>query len=176
MNRDFCVQRDIPYHHISILCHISSDWLFTCIGRFLQDPVRLGCKCLLRIMVKDQVREGEGEGREGKERERERERESVCVRERERDIQRQGSLTIKLFGIIDSFFFVQPQLQNPIYNLALELAETNYCETVVGTYPTTLFHTLLHRYKLTTNQNSLFRSRDWSSANQGPVFPDSVGS
>ena len=28
----------------------------------------------------------------------------------------------------------------------------------------------------TTNQNSLFRSRDCSSANQGPVFPDSVGS
>eukprot|EP00116_Pleurobrachia_bachei_P018486 sb/3478748/ len=28
----------------------------------------------------------------------------------------------------------------------------------------------------TTNQNSLFRSRDWLSANQGPVFPDSVGS
>eukprot|EP00116_Pleurobrachia_bachei_P017684 sb/3477946/ len=27
-----------------------------------------------------------------------------------------------------------------------------------------------------TNQNSLFRSRDWLSANQGPVFPDSVGS
>eukprot|EP00116_Pleurobrachia_bachei_P016034 sb/3476296/ len=25
-----------------------------------------------------------------------------------------------------------------------------------------------------TNQNSLFRSRDWLSANQGPVFPDSV--
>eukprot|EP00116_Pleurobrachia_bachei_P012122 sb/3472384/ len=25
-------------------------------------------------------------------------------------------------------------------------------------------------------QNSLFRSRDWLSANQGPVFPDSVGS
>eukprot|EP00116_Pleurobrachia_bachei_P004316 sb/3464578/ len=32
------------------------------------------------------------------------------------------------------------------------------------------------RNKLTTNQNSLFRSRDWLSANQGPVFPDSVGS
>eukprot|EP00116_Pleurobrachia_bachei_P000789 sb/3461051/ len=28
----------------------------------------------------------------------------------------------------------------------------------------------------TTNQNSLFRSRDWLSANQGPVFPDLVGS
>eukprot|EP00116_Pleurobrachia_bachei_P003645 sb/3463907/ len=28
----------------------------------------------------------------------------------------------------------------------------------------------------TTNQNSLFRSRDWLSANQGPVFSDSVGS
>eukprot|EP00116_Pleurobrachia_bachei_P007169 sb/3467431/ len=27
-----------------------------------------------------------------------------------------------------------------------------------------------------TNQNSLFRSRDWLSANQGPVFPDSVSS
>eukprot|EP00116_Pleurobrachia_bachei_P014618 sb/3474880/ len=27
----------------------------------------------------------------------------------------------------------------------------------------------------TTNQNSLFRSHDWISANQGPVFPDSVG-
>eukprot|EP00116_Pleurobrachia_bachei_P014573 sb/3474835/ len=27
-----------------------------------------------------------------------------------------------------------------------------------------------------TNQNSLFMSRDWLSANQGPVFPDSVGS
>ena len=26
------------------------------------------------------------------------------------------------------------------------------------------------------NQNSLFRSRDWLSANRGPVFPDSVGS
>eukprot|EP00116_Pleurobrachia_bachei_P017564 sb/3477826/ len=26
----------------------------------------------------------------------------------------------------------------------------------------------------TTNQNSLFKSRDWLSANQGPVFPDSV--
>ena len=25
-----------------------------------------------------------------------------------------------------------------------------------------------------TNQNSLFRSRDWLTANQGPVFPDSV--
>eukprot|EP00116_Pleurobrachia_bachei_P008548 sb/3468810/ len=32
------------------------------------------------------------------------------------------------------------------------------------------------RNKLTTNQNSLFRSRDWLSANQGPVFPDSVAS
>eukprot|EP00116_Pleurobrachia_bachei_P017124 sb/3477386/ len=32
------------------------------------------------------------------------------------------------------------------------------------------------RNKLTANQNSLFRSRDWLSANQGPVFPDSVGS
>eukprot|EP00116_Pleurobrachia_bachei_P007776 sb/3468038/ len=30
--------------------------------------------------------------------------------------------------------------------------------------------------KLTTNQNSLFRSRDWLSANQRPAFPDSVGS
>eukprot|EP00116_Pleurobrachia_bachei_P000746 sb/3461008/ len=30
--------------------------------------------------------------------------------------------------------------------------------------------------KLTTNQNLLFRSRDWLSANQGPVVPDSVGS
>eukprot|EP00116_Pleurobrachia_bachei_P017092 sb/3477354/ len=29
---------------------------------------------------------------------------------------------------------------------------------------------------LTTNQNSLFRSRHWLSANQGPVFLDSVGS
>eukprot|EP00116_Pleurobrachia_bachei_P012106 sb/3472368/ len=28
----------------------------------------------------------------------------------------------------------------------------------------------------TTNQNLLFRSRDWLSANQGPVFPDLVGS
>eukprot|EP00116_Pleurobrachia_bachei_P014994 sb/3475256/ len=28
----------------------------------------------------------------------------------------------------------------------------------------------------TTNQNSLFRSLDWLSANQGPVFPDSVDS
>eukprot|EP00116_Pleurobrachia_bachei_P004888 sb/3465150/ len=27
-----------------------------------------------------------------------------------------------------------------------------------------------------TNQNSLFRSLDWLSANQGPLFPDSVGS
>eukprot|EP00116_Pleurobrachia_bachei_P017300 sb/3477562/ len=29
---------------------------------------------------------------------------------------------------------------------------------------------------VTTNKNSLFRSRDWLSANQGPVFPGSVGS
>ena len=28
----------------------------------------------------------------------------------------------------------------------------------------------------TTNHNSLFRSYDWLSANQGPVFPDLVGS
>eukprot|EP00116_Pleurobrachia_bachei_P010492 sb/3470754/ len=28
-------------------------------------------------------------------------------------------------------------------------------------------------WEVTTNENSLFRSRDWSSANQGPVFPDS---
>eukprot|EP00116_Pleurobrachia_bachei_P009254 sb/3469516/ len=28
------------------------------------------------------------------------------------------------------------------------------------------------RHKLTTNQNSLFRSRDWLLSNQGPVFPD----
>eukprot|EP00116_Pleurobrachia_bachei_P014462 sb/3474724/ len=28
------------------------------------------------------------------------------------------------------------------------------------------------RNKSTTNQNSLFKSRDWLSANQGPVFPD----
>eukprot|EP00116_Pleurobrachia_bachei_P015387 sb/3475649/ len=27
---------------------------------------------------------------------------------------------------------------------------------------------------MATNQNSLFRSRDWLSANQGPVFPDTV--
>eukprot|EP00116_Pleurobrachia_bachei_P016875 sb/3477137/ len=27
-----------------------------------------------------------------------------------------------------------------------------------------------------TNQNSLFRSRNWLSANHRPVFPDSVGS
>eukprot|EP00116_Pleurobrachia_bachei_P017770 sb/3478032/ len=27
----------------------------------------------------------------------------------------------------------------------------------------------------TDRNNSLFRSRDWLSANQGPVFPDSVG-
>eukprot|EP00116_Pleurobrachia_bachei_P012363 sb/3472625/ len=27
-----------------------------------------------------------------------------------------------------------------------------------------------------TNQNLLFRARDWLSANQGPAFPDSVGS
>eukprot|EP00116_Pleurobrachia_bachei_P018351 sb/3478613/ len=27
-----------------------------------------------------------------------------------------------------------------------------------------------------TNQTSLFRSRDWLLANQGPVIPDSVGS
>eukprot|EP00116_Pleurobrachia_bachei_P011169 sb/3471431/ len=32
------------------------------------------------------------------------------------------------------------------------------------------------RLAVTTNQNTLFRSRDWLSANQGPVFPDSVGS
>eukprot|EP00116_Pleurobrachia_bachei_P009033 sb/3469295/ len=32
------------------------------------------------------------------------------------------------------------------------------------------------RNKLTTNQNSVFRSRDWLSTNQGPVFTDSVGS
>eukprot|EP00116_Pleurobrachia_bachei_P016079 sb/3476341/ len=32
------------------------------------------------------------------------------------------------------------------------------------------------RNKLITNQNSLFRSRDWLSANQRPVFPDWVGS
>eukprot|EP00116_Pleurobrachia_bachei_P006379 sb/3466641/ len=31
-------------------------------------------------------------------------------------------------------------------------------------------------YFRTTNQNSLYRSRDWLSANQGPVFTDSVGS
>eukprot|EP00116_Pleurobrachia_bachei_P010546 sb/3470808/ len=30
--------------------------------------------------------------------------------------------------------------------------------------------------QVTTNQKSLFKSRDWLSANQGPVFPDSVGS
>ena len=29
---------------------------------------------------------------------------------------------------------------------------------------------------LATNQNSLLRSRDWLSANQAPVFPNSVGS
>eukprot|EP00116_Pleurobrachia_bachei_P013730 sb/3473992/ len=33
-----------------------------------------------------------------------------------------------------------------------------------------------HRVQSTTNQNSLFRSRDWLSANHGPVFTDSVGS
>ena len=27
-----------------------------------------------------------------------------------------------------------------------------------------------------TNQNSLFRSRDWLTPNQGPVFPDLAGS
>eukprot|EP00116_Pleurobrachia_bachei_P013864 sb/3474126/ len=32
------------------------------------------------------------------------------------------------------------------------------------------------RHKLATNQHSLFRSRDWLSTNQGPIFPDSVGS
>eukprot|EP00116_Pleurobrachia_bachei_P010704 sb/3470966/ len=32
------------------------------------------------------------------------------------------------------------------------------------------------RNKFTTNQNSLFRSRDWLSVNQGPVSPDSVSS
>ena len=31
------------------------------------------------------------------------------------------------------------------------------------------------RNKEAPNQNSLFISRDWFSANQGPVFPDSVG-
>ena len=30
--------------------------------------------------------------------------------------------------------------------------------------------------QVTTNQNSLFRSRDWLLANQGPVFPGLVGS
>ena len=30
--------------------------------------------------------------------------------------------------------------------------------------------------KKTTNQNPLFRSRDWLTANQGPVFPGPVGS
>ena len=29
-------------------------------------------------------------------------------------------------------------------------------------------------FRYTVNQNSLFRSRDWLSANQGPVFPDSI--
>ena len=29
---------------------------------------------------------------------------------------------------------------------------------------------------MTTNQKSLFRSREWLSANQGAVLPDSVGS
>ena len=33
-----------------------------------------------------------------------------------------------------------------------------------------------NKIKQTTNQNSLFRSRDWLSAKQGPVFPGSVGS
>ena len=32
------------------------------------------------------------------------------------------------------------------------------------------------RITSTTNQNSLFKSCDWLSANQGPVFPDSVDS
>eukprot|EP00116_Pleurobrachia_bachei_P018542 sb/3478804/ len=35
---------------------------------------------------------------------------------------------------------------------------------------------LLPPVKLGTDRNKLFRSRDWLSANQGPVFPDSVGS
>eukprot|EP00116_Pleurobrachia_bachei_P018547 sb/3478809/ len=34
----------------------------------------------------------------------------------------------------------------------------------------------INRNKKTTNQNSLFRSFYWLSANQGPIFPDSVGS
>eukprot|EP00116_Pleurobrachia_bachei_P010896 sb/3471158/ len=38
------------------------------------------------------------------------------------------------------------------------------------------FPTGTDRYKKSTNQNSLFKSRDWLSANQGSVFPDSVGS
>eukprot|EP00116_Pleurobrachia_bachei_P018842 sb/3479104/ len=33
---------------------------------------------------------------------------------------------------------------------------------------------LKERDVLTTNQNSLFRSRDWLTANQGPVCPDLV--
>eukprot|EP00116_Pleurobrachia_bachei_P013815 sb/3474077/ len=32
------------------------------------------------------------------------------------------------------------------------------------------------RNNLTINHNSLFRSRDWLSANQGPVFPNPFGS
>ena len=35
--------------------------------------------------------------------------------------------------------------------------------------------TATDRTKSTTNQNPVFRSGDWLSANQGPVFADSVG-
>eukprot|EP00116_Pleurobrachia_bachei_P016231 sb/3476493/ len=32
------------------------------------------------------------------------------------------------------------------------------------------FNSPLNRHKKATNQNTLFRSRDWLSANQGPVY------
>eukprot|EP00116_Pleurobrachia_bachei_P006184 sb/3466446/ len=39
-----------------------------------------------------------------------------------------------------------------------------------------LIHLHVFKNVYLSNLNSLFRSRDWLSANQGPVFPDSVGS
>ena len=50
-----------------------------------------------------------------------------------------------------------------------------YCEINQGSKLIDFFKTCKYeagsdRYKKTTNQNSIFRSRDWLSANQGPVF------
>eukprot|EP00116_Pleurobrachia_bachei_P005074 sb/3465336/ len=120
-----------------------------------------------REREREREKEREREREREKERERERERERVREKRRER---KKGERDIEIERVRERERECERdgrERDKPWYLLRLHVIKSSH----------TLHHPTRNRPKQVNNQynqNSLFRSCDWLSTNQGPVFPDSV--